>query len=329
MHGRTEPPIDQHIDRHTFAITFFPDRTAQSVIEAPNPTLPELADAIRRSNAVDKAELPWLKLAAFGDKRSRHNSLRHDANVLEISGIEGDYDAEQMTMDEAIERARQARIRCLFYTSPSFAPERPRWRILAPLSKNHPPSDRDGLVAVINGLFGGVLGGESFTLSQSYYFGSVNGNPGHRVEVLDGDFLDLRPDLTGAAIGGRASNGAAAAGSSRGTWTREQVTDSILRGEYLHESLVSLSAKLVVAGMEEDEIENHLRDLMNRSKAPRDSRWHERYDDIPRSVESAVYKYRKFAPADHSKGVEALRELAAPGVIQPSPLPQLARAVGH
>ena len=41
----------------------------------------------------------------------------------------------------------------------------------------------------------------SFTLSQSYYYGSVNSNPDHRVEALDGDFIDLRLDLLSAAVG--------------------------------------------------------------------------------------------------------------------------------
>ena len=42
------------------------------------------------------------------------------------------------------------------------------------------------LVARVNGLFGGKLAPESFDLSRAYLYGSVNGNPAHRVEVVDG-----------------------------------------------------------------------------------------------------------------------------------------------
>ena len=57
------------IDRHTFATTFFPDKRAMAKFSE-NPTLPQLAEAIRRTTAASKMALPWLKLASFGDKRS-------------------------------------------------------------------------------------------------------------------------------------------------------------------------------------------------------------------------------------------------------------------
>jgi hypothetical protein len=75
-----------------------------------------------------------------------------------------------------------------------------RWRILLPLSGNGPLERREMLVARVNGLFGGAIANESFNLSLSYLYGSVNGNPAHRVEVIDGDFIDLRCDLDPGAM---------------------------------------------------------------------------------------------------------------------------------
>ena len=69
-----------------------------------------------------------------------------------------------------------------------------------PLSQNHPPEVREKFVARVNGLFGGKLAPESFVLSQAYLYGSVNNNPDHRVEVIDGNFLDLRDDLYAGSI---------------------------------------------------------------------------------------------------------------------------------
>jgi hypothetical protein len=41
---------------------------------------------------------------------------------------------------------------------------------------------------------------ESWTLSQSYYFGSVNQNPSHRVEIITGTPIDLMVELDAGAI---------------------------------------------------------------------------------------------------------------------------------
>ena len=54
-----------------------------------------------------------------------------------------------------------------------------------------------------------------------------------------------------------------------------------------------LAAKMVAAGMDSAAVENFLRGLMEKSAAPRDARWQERYDDIPRLVASA----EQFRPA--------------------------------
>ena len=187
------------IDTRTVRITFFPDETARSLHTA-DLTLSQLADRIAKQTAASKMELPWLKLAIFGDKRSEKNCLRTNANVLHVTGIEVEHDAGEISFDTAIAVMREARIRSLLYTSPSYRPAtKERWRILLPLSQNHPPETREKLVARINGLFGGKIAPESFVLSQAYLFGHVD-NPDHRVEVVDGDFLDLRDDLHAGSI---------------------------------------------------------------------------------------------------------------------------------
>ena len=192
------PPADEFetasdIDTRTVRVTFFPDEAAQSLRTA-DLTLPQLADRIAKQTAASKMELPWLKLAIFGNKRSEKNCLRTNANVLQITGIEVEHDAGEISFDTAIAVMRKAGIRSLLYTSPSYVPAtKERWRILVPLSQNHPPEVREKFVARVNGLFGGKIAPESFVLSQAYLYGHVD-NPDHRVEVIDGDFLDLRDD---------------------------------------------------------------------------------------------------------------------------------------
>lgn len=156
-------------------VTFFADHAARS-LSTQDMTLEQLRDLILKTTAGEKAQLPWLKLATFGDERTKNQSLRHNANVLEITGIEVDYDDKVMAFEEAVRIVQQAQLRALLYTSPSHKPDEPKWRILLPTSSASPPKERAKLLARINGLFGGILAGESFTLSQAYYYGSVNHN---------------------------------------------------------------------------------------------------------------------------------------------------------
>jgi hypothetical protein len=162
-------------------------------------TLEELAEIIRTTGAASKSQLPWLKLAVFGGQKTDKGSLRHDANILEITGIELDYDGEQMAFDDIIGQLTALGLASLVYTSPSHTPGTPRWRILCPTSASLPPHQRKLLVARLNGRLGGILEGhpESFVLSQCYYYGRALDNlrADHKVEVLHGDFIDLREDL--------------------------------------------------------------------------------------------------------------------------------------
>ena len=110
-------------------VTFFTDRAAQFKREdVLGPA--ELARLISDMVAPEKTRLPWLKMARFGDSRSDKKSLRHDANVLAITGIEADYDGEEISFSTAVEIAKKAGVGCIIYTSPSHEPAKPRWRVL-------------------------------------------------------------------------------------------------------------------------------------------------------------------------------------------------------
>ena len=189
------------LDVHQIAVTFFDDKFAFVKYED-RLTLPALAEEIRTLSDTSKKKLPWLKLAQFGTDASAKGCLRTNANVVLITGVEVDYDAGETTFDQAVERLAAAGLRALVYTSASHkAGVKEKWRVLCPLSAPLPPDVRYGLVAELNGVLGGGIDPASFNLSIAFYYGSVNDNPGHRVEVLDGDFINLRGDLYDARIG--------------------------------------------------------------------------------------------------------------------------------
>lgn len=162
----------------------------------------------------DKTSGRLLKLARFGQRRTAAHSLKHDDNVVEVTGIEGDYDAGAVTVEQAIAMLEKAGIRATVYTSWSdglVQPPKynggPRWRVLAPLSKPYPPEERERLLARLNGALGGILAGESFTLSQGYFFDKRPGANFRCVSTFDdpedGKCIDELDDLDFIAIGKR------------------------------------------------------------------------------------------------------------------------------
>jgi hypothetical protein len=205
--GKLTVVAEAKTETRLLGVTFFKNEYA-STLTTEDMAIWDLRDLILSTHKSKKDLLPWLKLATFGDKLSEPDEngkgggcLRHDENVTAISGIELDYDKEVMPFEEAVVHIKKARLCALVYTSPSYTVAAPRWRILLPTSHDLPPAERTKLVARVHGLFGGIFSQESFTLSQSYYYGSVNRNPSHRAEYYSGDYIDERVDLDAGAIG--------------------------------------------------------------------------------------------------------------------------------
>jgi putative DNA primase/helicase len=163
-------------------------------------TLHEIRQRVLTKSGLSKHDLPLLKLAIFGDQPNDEDCLRYDQNVQKITGIELDYDDEKISFDDALSALRKLRISALLYTSPSHKPDAPHWRILAPTSRPRHTGLRTKLLARLNGYLKQklgaetVAGGESFTLSQAYFYGFVRGAPDHKAEVIEGTFIDERDD---------------------------------------------------------------------------------------------------------------------------------------
>lgn len=176
-------------------------------------SLRQLAEIVDRRREDIKARLPWIKLATFGDERTGKACLRHGKNMREISGIEGDYDGknvEFVTLSEGVARLRAAGVAALIYASPSHTAASPRWRVLAPLSRNHTPAERAALCARLNGALGGALEDESFTMAQAYYFGRLTDSPDFEAHLIDGGFLDLVEGLPEVYPAGKSAASASA-----------------------------------------------------------------------------------------------------------------------
>ena len=164
----------------------------------------------------DKGSQPLIKLAMFSSHRTAAHSLRHDANVTWVTGIEGDYDRGEVRMEQAVEMLERAGVRAVLHSSASSTPEKPRWRVLCPLSDKRTPDARSALVARLNGVLGGILANESFALSQAYYVGRVPGGMYTTAVTFEdadeGQCIDELDELDELAIG-RPSAGVPVRGS--------------------------------------------------------------------------------------------------------------------
>ena len=188
---------------HRFAVTFFPDVTGRQLTDE-EVSLDELRTLVLDTTAPQKAALPLLKLAKFGTKRTAQNSLRHNANVESRHRHRGGITmVRKFSSTRPSPSSKQSRLTALLYTPARGTRQQCRGGAsYCRRRKDLPPQEmRDDLTARVNGVFGGIFDGASFTLSQSYYYGYINGNGDHRAEIVEGDFIDLRDDLDATARG--------------------------------------------------------------------------------------------------------------------------------
>lgn len=194
-------PLDER-----FTLTTFRDMYARKKRERAL-SLRELGDLIYDTEAADKTASPVLKFQRFGDKATEKGAIRNNANVLDVTGAEIDYDDGAISLDEAEAAIRKTGCTALLYTSSSHTAENPRWRALFPFSRTRSTDERTAEIEKLNAVFGGAIDQQtSFTLSQAMFFGSIEGRPAPQVRLIEGRrWLDEADDLPRLAKGARAA----------------------------------------------------------------------------------------------------------------------------
>ena len=277
-------------------------------------TLEELATLIRMATAPTKEAAPWLKLARFGDQRSDKGSLRHDANVLAITGVEADYDGGSLGFYRAVDVAKAGGVSAILYTSPSHRPEAPHWRALCPTSTELPPSERPRLMNRLHGLYAAampdgpcdVFAVESWTASQAYYYGRVARSPHYRVEAVAGIPIDQLDALDATARGRPGGTKKAGAIGDDGEAREDaELIRCVVTGEGFHVELCALAGRYVGRGVDQRVISQILRGLMlAHPEEARDERWRDRYQSIDVIVSSAASKF--IPEADRRRAIASL-----------------------
>lgn len=264
-------------------------------------------EELPRAQVKDECQL--IKLAVFGDERTDKGSLRHDANVLAVTGIEGDYDSEVMTPEEAIAKLEAAELRATIAPTFNSTPEKPRWRVLTPLAGPVSPSERLKYLEALNGILGGVLARESATLSQSYFVGvpagadytvkHTFGDPrqGHTLdglEMMDG--LDhLRMPVQGSRSKSKGRD-ASTFDDAFDDSTFDDWVEDVCSADAIHPALVRIVAHCVAKGFDDAHIRLLFTGLADRVAAKRGA---ERADlMLGKELDDAINSAREkgFAP---------------------------------
>lgn len=229
-----------------------------------------------------KTACPLIKLATFGDLRTEKNCLRHDDNVQTVTGIEGDYDDEVVTLATAVDRLRGAGISCIVYTSASHTPDAPRWRVIAPFSAAVAPSERTKYYLRLNAALGGILASESKKLSQTYYYGRVEGVH-FESQVINGKCLDQLPELDKIVVEQKADKKTHKATSTE--------LAELLDGDDVHGNANSIVWRMINGGIEPPLVRATLTGLSYEVDAARPGRGEElRGGELDRMIEGAVDK---------------------------------------
>jgi len=289
-------------------VTVFADKGGSRINAARQMSFEEIERVIRNAPAKpEKEDLPLLKLATFGETRTEKGCLRNDANVVDVSGIEGDYDGEHVSIQHAAKVLSSAGLGAVLYTSSSHAPEKPHWRVTVGLSR---PLEGDTAelqlqrrhwCGVLNALLGGILTPESFTLSQSYFFGPIIGKPDPEIIRLSGCCLDELEEIPTPVYPSKETSTTHENGSSS---HYDSTTDADLRavigcndevaqrlGLSRYEAMLKWSSRLAMLGAAADDIEAALLGALGEEPAAFKSNGQDPRSAAKGVAESAVAKF--------------------------------------
>lgn len=139
-----------------------------------------------------KDQQPLIKLGVF------QNNSRAAGNELEtITGIEIDYDAGLVPIEQAAQKIRTAGVEALLCSTFTATPDCHKWRIFIPLSKTTHAVHRKAWVAAADRVLGNIAAPESMTPKQIFYYGRNSIN--YQVIHCQGELLDTIPAMIDVA----------------------------------------------------------------------------------------------------------------------------------
>ncbi|MEO1247832.1 MAG: AAA family ATPase [Pseudomonadota bacterium] len=282
-------------------------------------SLDELENLIRvEEPRSQKDRLRLLKLGEFGDKRRKSlqsdgtvklGAIRNNENVRQISGIEIDYDGETVSIETAAILLREAGLKAIIYSSPSHTPDKPRWRAMVPLASPlsgptaYLQQERYRYCGIVNAILGGIAGAESFTLSQTYYFGQVSGQAQLEIVRTSGvcvDELECPPDpIVPRDQGQLRADAPVERRKGKATDDIQLIRD----GKHIRSPTLRLTGRYVAKGVPPDESAELVRAVLREHQSAwshNPSIWQEMYDKAGKMARDAADKYSPAVATDLS-----------------------------
>lgn len=195
---QAESIAESVLDR-VITMTKFPTMGAKRKYQV-QVTLRQFGSHLPSIIAASKDRLPWYKMAAFGDQRTDKGALRSNKNMNAADGAEIDYDGGAISLNKAAGLLQNHNVGGLLYSTPSATADCHKWRIFAPFSRTLDPKERARHVARLNGILGGEIDGASFTMSQAFYAGNIEGRAPIDIALIEGRAIDLCDDLDAGAL---------------------------------------------------------------------------------------------------------------------------------
>lgn len=166
-------------------------QVARIISDAQNPLVTVTRFTNRKETAGKRHDVTWTKLCevlANPDEYPSKESMpllkfsklprnsRTTGTVPEnMTAVVGDYDDEEVSVDEAAARLTNAGISATVHTTGRHGRDAPRWRVVAQLATPVTPGEYAGYVDLLNGALGGILAPESWETTRSYFYGKVKG----------------------------------------------------------------------------------------------------------------------------------------------------------
>ena len=120
--------------------------------------------------------------------------------MLSIEGVEMDLDSGDRNLEEVAGLIKAGNIAAMIATSPRHTEAHPKMRVICPTSAPLNPNMREKLCARVQGVLGGSAEPESFTPSQMFYFGRVEGCEPPEARLVEGRAIDEAYDLDAGAL---------------------------------------------------------------------------------------------------------------------------------
>ena len=265
--------------------------------EAETFSVEQLGEMAKTERAPTKERLRLITCGRFGSQRTAKGSYRSDDNMLAFTAVIGDVDGGTLSFQEAVTRLNARGLAFIAYTTGRHKPGvEERYRILCPCSQELPLSEHSRMTDRLNGALGSALAGESWSASQAWYFGKVDGIPYDFAVGIGEEAIDEAEELDQIRRG-KPGGGTGKPGKKGGKPNLKDLDEEELEAEF-PKSRLHVSGRLLwlwaLQEISKADAQANLEALFDTiPQADRDARWQAYRNAIPQWVDKIYARAAK------------------------------------